>query len=211
MKRPAAIHREAPTPLSQERGARRCGTPGGGRPQGGTRHGGAGQGGAGQCGAWQGRLRPPGRGGGPLGRAPGRSAHPAGQLSELVFAAVRPGFVAACMVSGAAVGDGRRAGWHGHLGDGDRRPGRPVSKRLAGPLLRCAQVSPESGARADGVPLFNDEALRYRTGQNRQMAYFVGQEAGLQGGARRDSAIIPRDCGDARDLRLATLSNDSCV
>ena len=197
MKRPV-IQREAPTPLSRERGARRYGTPGRGARPGGARRG---------------RLRSPGPGGAPRRRARGGLARPALQLAELVFAAVRPGFVAACMVSAAAVGDGRRAGQGGHPSDGDRRPGRPVRKRRAAPWLRCARANPRGGARADGGTLFNDQALRDRTGcrQNRQMAYFAGQEAGLRGGVHRDTAIIPRDRGSARDLRLTTLRSDSCV
>ena len=240
MKRPAVIQRKAPAPLLRERGARR--TVPGGTPPGRTVSGRTVPGcivpGRQAASATAGALadhgtrslagRCPQGGAAPRGGVPQGRYRLAVQLPELVFAAVRPGFVAACMVIAAAARDGRRVGWiarehgnreHGNVGGGAgneaRRSRQPVEARRASPLprSRCAQASPGAGARTEGALLFKYEALRYRTGcrQNRQKAYFVRQEAGLRGGVRRDTAIIPRDRGDARDLRLATLSDDSCV
>jgi hypothetical protein len=211
MKRPTVIHRQAAAPLPRGRGVRRCGTPARGSLHCGSLPGGSLPGGPLHCGSLPGGARSPERGRAARRPAPCCAAPPLGQLPELVFAAVRPGFVAACMVIAAADGDGRRFGPDGHAGDGGRRPGRPVRKRRVAPWPHPARARPRGGARAHGGTLFNERALRYRTGQNRQMAYFAGQEAGLPGGVRRDTAIIPRDCADARDLRLTTLSNDSCV
>jgi hypothetical protein len=240
MKRPAVIHRKAPAPLSRERGA--CHTVPGNTVPGCTVSGcivpgrqaaGATAGALADHGTRPLAERCPQGGAAPRGGVPQGRYRLAAQLPELVFAAVRPGFVAACMVNAAAARDGRRVGWiarehgnrehgnreHGNVGGGAgneaRRSRQPVEARRASPLprSRCAQASPVAGARTEGALLFKYEALRYRTGcrQNRQKAYFARQEAGLRGGVRRDTAIIPRDRGDARDLRLATLRNDSCV
>ena len=133
MKRPAVIHRKAPAPLSRERGACRtvpsrtvptctvpaCTVPGrlaasaaagalaghGTRPLGGRR---------------------------PQGGAAPRAGVPQGcrrlavQLAELVFAAVRPGFVAACMVD-----SGRSGGSWRHRTGQRCPPSRAVPRRGA--------------------------------------------------------------------------------
>jgi hypothetical protein len=64
-------------------------------------------------------------------------------VPELVFAAVRPGFVAACIVEAASAEGGQRTG-PGGVGGGGRRPGQPHQHRrpVSGPRpVRTRPVS----------------------------------------------------------------------
>jgi hypothetical protein len=86
------------------------------------------------------------------GPAAQASSHVAQRVPELVFAAVRPGFVAACMVEAASAERGQRIG-PGGLSGGDRRPGRPGPHRrsasgraLGSPLARTRRADERRAA-----------------------------------------------------------------
>jgi hypothetical protein len=118
---------------------------------------------------------------GSLDRIPGRVPP---QASERVFAAVRPGFVAPCMVEATATARGRSGGsrcqvWPGAAGIGPRH---------------C-------GSSEDDLDGWR------RASRNRQREYLAEARAGSRGKVRRIAAITARECADAQDLLLATLSS----
>jgi hypothetical protein len=87
----------------------------------------------------------------------------AARVPELVFAPVRPGFVAACMVVAA---DGRRrpvSGYRGSAADGDRRPERPSPRLRPAPwrgrgrlFARSRRANqPDAALRSPAVPLLS--------------------------------------------------------
>jgi hypothetical protein len=109
----------------------------------------------------------------------------------LAFAAVRPAFVAACIVEPA----------------GAVAAGQPAAAGAAGAgaaARRCWRLRP-GGARATvrGVP---------RRGQrNGQMEHFSQVRARLRRDVERRGAITPRERTDALDLRLTTWGDEPCV
>lgn len=134
----------------------------------------------------------------------------AGGLAELVFAAVRPAFVAACMVNAA----GNQGGLRERAGRRER------------PRARCRAAGREDSwnafaAGAGGLSRTGSGALPHhgkgnrakgnRANRNRQMEHMVQVAASLRGGVRRGSAITPREQADEVSLVLTTLSNQLCV
>jgi hypothetical protein len=129
------------------------------------------------------------------------------EVPELDFAAVRPGFVAACMVEAAGVRGGRRtrAGRCTRAG----RSARPSPRRTAGAAGETRSPAPAEPRR--GVSLSQDRALRYRIDRNGQMEHLTQVAASLRGGVRRGAAITPRERAAAADLASATFGDESGV
>lgn len=138
----------------------------------------------------------------------------AGGLAELVFAAVRPAFVAACMVSAA--------GNQGGLRERAGRRERPRARcRAAGREDSWNAFAANTGAGAGGLSRTGSGALPHRgkepwqgkpcqgnrVNRNRQMEHMVQVAASLRGGVRRGSAIAPREQADGVSLVLTTLGN----
>jgi hypothetical protein len=118
-------------------------------------------------------------------------------VPELLFAAVRPGFVAACMVDSAGSRAGcanARAVWNGFL---------RARRRQAGAR------SPMLCAGAHGVSRPTGSALQCRASRNRQMEHLVQVAVSVRGGVRRGSGITLRESTRAGGLILATLSSES--
>ncbi len=120
------------------------------------------------------------------------------EVPELDFAAVRPGFVAACMVEAAGVHGGRRT----RAG----RSARPSLRRTAGETRSPAPAEPRRG-----VSPSKERALRYRIDRNGQMEHLTQVAASLRGGVRRGPAITPRERAAAADLVSATFGDESDV
>jgi hypothetical protein len=141
-------------------------------------------------------------------RAPLTAAASAGRQAArpaacLGFAAVSPGFFAACIVEAVAGAGGCPA----TPVPAASRAGRPPGGRRAGAarepsrgLRRCG-----SGSRATG----HGDPRRHQ--QNGQMDHFSQVAARLRKGVRRGAAITPRERADVQDLRLTTLSSEPCV
>ena len=138
---------------------------------------------------------------GSVGRGAGFPARRGGP--ELVFAAVRPGFVAACMVEAA----GTRGGCRIRVG----RPERPPPHCWTVGRDGRGAGSTRPVKRVNGVLRPSGRALRYRTHRNRQMELLTQVAASLRGGVRRSAAITARERADAEDLVLTTLSSRVCV
>lgn len=123
----------------------------------------------------------------------------------LAFAAVSPGFFAACIVE-AVAGAGGCPATPGAVAAASR-VGRPLGRARAGAarepsrwLRRCGGGSQATG---HGHPR--------REQQNGQMDHFSQVAARLRKGVRRGAAITPRERADVRDLLLTTLSSEPCV
>jgi hypothetical protein len=125
----------------------------------------------------------------------------------LAFAAVRPGFFAACIVEAVAWAGGGPAtpGAGPALGAG--RAGRVVGH---GRPVAVSEPSRRLGPRGGGSLAAGD---RYpRPGQpNRQMGHFSRIAATPRKGEGRGAAITPRERADSWDLVLTTLSSEPCV
>jgi hypothetical protein len=119
---------------------------------------------------------------------------------ERVFAAVRPGFVAPCMVKAVAGAGGRLRCLAGPLGS-RRRPARPAWPNPS----RAPRPRPGSRGSRPGAPVGRD--VRYRASRNRQREYLAEDEAWPLKGVWCVAAITAREYADARDLPLATLSS----
>ena len=141
----------------------------------------------------------------------GRRACPRGR-GRLAFAAVRPAFFAACMVEavvaeasgGPAVAAVAAVAAPAAGRDGRLRGGC----RLAGAAGETALPRRRRGGRASR-PACRRCSGRRR--QNGQTEHFSQVAARLRDGAMHSATITPRECGDARDLVLTTLSNQPCV
>ena len=125
------------------------------------------------------------------------------EVPELDFAAVRPGFVAACIVEAAGARRGRRARPGG--------PGRFPPHRHPAGRRGARSPLPAPGGRPHGVSLSRDHPLRYRIHRNRQMEHLTQVAVGLRGGVRRGAAITARERAAARDLGLTTFSDKASV
>jgi len=127
------------------------------------------------------------------GRCPSRA-------SERVFAAVRPGFVAPCMVEAAG-----RAG--GPLG-GPR--GLVRAAWVAVPTCLPNMANPSRATRFWPRPhglMAGDPDVKFRASRNRQREYLAESRGIVWRGGWRIAAITARESADAQDLRLATLSS----
>jgi hypothetical protein len=125
----------------------------------------------------------------------------------LAFAAVRPGFFAACIVEAVAEAGGGPATPGAGTAPGAGRAGRAAGHCRPGaasePSRPLRQRGGESRATGGGYP---------RRGQrNGQMEHFSQVAARLRKGVRRGAAITPRERADAWDLLLTTLSSEPCV
>jgi hypothetical protein len=125
----------------------------------------------------------------------------------LAFAAVRPGFFAACIVKAVAGAGGGQATPGPGPAPGSGRAGRPGGYCRPGadsePSRRLRRPGGGSRATGDGYP---------RQGQrNGQIPHFSRIAARLRKGVRRGAAITPRERADAWDLVLTTLSSEPCV
>ena len=126
----------------------------------------------------------------------------------LAFAAVRPGFFAACIVeavaeagAGPAAPAARAVPGAGRV-DRAAGHGRPDAASESSQRLRQRGGS-GSRATGDGYP---------RQGwRNGQIEHFSPVAARLRKGVRRGAAITPRERADALDLLLTTLSSEPCV
>jgi len=122
------------------------------------------------------------------------------QASERVFAAVRPGFVAPCMVEAAG-----RAG--GPFGD----PRGPVGPAwAAAPTCLPNTVNPSRATRLRPRPhhlMAGDPDVKCRGSRNRQREYSAESRGIVWRDVWRIAAITARESADAQDLRLATLSS----
>jgi hypothetical protein len=122
------------------------------------------------------------------------------QASERVFAAVRPGFVAPCMVEAA----GRAGGPFGG-------PRGPVWSALAAvPTCLPNTANPSRAARLGPRPhglMAGDPDVKQRASRNRQREYLAESRGIVRQGVRCIAAITARESTDAQDLRLATLSS----
>jgi hypothetical protein len=135
---------------------------------------------------------------------------PSRALAELVFAAVRPGFVTPCIVVAAECRSDWRAGPGGRTADRERRPWRPSARLRAASARR--RRAPSAGARYVAAgPWPSGHPSCRRLQRNGQMEYFTLVKAGLRGGVRRSAAIAPRERGGTRDLVLTTLGSKPCV
>ena len=140
-------------------------------------------------------------------RVPGTAAARAGRSAAgLAFAAVRPGFCTACIVEAAvaeASGGPAAAGTGTALAVG--RDGRTrVGGRHAGPPGGTAR-------QCGGGPRPMTYRHPRREWRNGQMEHFSRIAARSRKGVRRGAAITPRECANAQDLLLTTLSNEPCV
>jgi hypothetical protein len=144
----------------------------------------------------------------PLRAVPYAERPAAWPSAGLAFAAVRPGFVAACIVEAVAeAGAGPvapaartvpRAGRAGRAA-GRRRPG------AASESSRRLRQRGGSGSRATG------DGYPRRAQRNGQIEHFYQVAARLRKGVRCGAAITPRERADALDLLLTTLSSEPCV
>jgi hypothetical protein len=125
----------------------------------------------------------------------------------LAFAAVRPGFFAACIVEAVAEAGGRPATPAAGSAPGAGRAGRAAGHCRPGPVSEPSRRRrPRGGgsrAAGDGYP---------RQGQrNGQIGHFSKIAATPRKGVGRGAAITPRERADAWDLVLTTLSSEPCV
>ena len=125
----------------------------------------------------------------------------------LAFAAVRPGFFAACIVEAVAEASGSPAtpgaGSAPGAGPAGRAAGHCRPGAASAPSRRLRPRGGRSRATGDGYPR--------RGQQNGQMEHFSKVGASPRKGVRRGAAITPRERADARDLRLTTLGSEPCV
>jgi hypothetical protein len=110
------------------------------------------------------------------------------RAAGLAFAAVRPAFVAACIVEAA----------------GAAAAVRPTTAGAGAAARRCRRLRP-GGARA------TVRGMSRRGQRNGQMEHFSQVRARLRRNVERRGAITPRERTDALDLRLTTRGNDPCV
>ena len=126
----------------------------------------------------------------------------------LAFAAVRPGFFAACIVEAVAEAGADPAAPGARTVPGAGRAGRPRGACRPGAASESSRRLRQRGgngsrATGEGYP---------RQGQrNGQMEHFSPVVARLRKGVRRGAAITPRERADALDLLLTTLSSEPCV
>ena len=125
----------------------------------------------------------------------------------LAFAAVRPGFFAACIVEAVAEAGGAPVTPGAGTAPAASRAGRPRVGRRAGaagePSRRLRRLRGGSRATGHGHPR--------REQRNGQMDHFSQVAARLRKGVRRGAAITPRERADVQDLLLTTLSSEPCV
>ncbi len=132
-----------------------------------------------------------------VSESPGRCLS---QASERVFAAVRPGFVAPCMVEAAG-----RAG--GPFGD---PRGLVAPAWSAVPTCLPLAINPSRTTRRGPSPrglLAGDPDGKRRASRNRQREYLAESRGVVWRGDWRTAAITARESSDAQDLRLTTLSS----
>ena len=133
--------------------------------------------------------------------APRRSPR---RAPERVFAPVRPGFVAPCMVEAAGGAGGRFGG----RGGGPRSPVGSAWVAASACLPGMANPSRTTHLRPGPWRLMaGDLNVRYRASRNRQREYLAEGGASPPRGVRRIAAITAREYADVRDLPLATLSS----
>jgi hypothetical protein len=122
------------------------------------------------------------------------------QASERVFAAVRPGFVAPCMVEAADRADGPFCGPRSLVG--------PAWAAVPAGLPDAA--NPSRATRLGPGPhglMARDPDVKYRARGNRQREYLAERRGIARCRVGRIAAITARESTDAQDLRLATLSS----
>jgi hypothetical protein len=147
-------------------------------------------------------------------RVPGEAAAGAGWPSRPAarpaFAALRPGFFAACMVeSPVAEAGGRLA----TAGAGTVQSAGREGRARVGGCPAGAAGEPARGRRRQGGAGSRPTGLGHpgRGQQNGQIEHFSRVAARLRKGVRRGAAITPREHADVRDLVLTTLSSEPCV
>jgi hypothetical protein len=140
--------------------------------------------------------------------AAARAQRPAGRpAAYLAFAAVRPGFFAACIVEAVAEAGGAPAAPGARTAAAASRAGRPRGGCRAG----AASEPSRRLRRRGGGPRATGHGHPRRDQQNGQMDHFSQIAARLRKDVRRGAAITPRERADIRDLLLTTLSSEPCV
>jgi hypothetical protein len=125
----------------------------------------------------------------------------------LAFAAVRPGFFAACIVEAVAEAGGGPA----TPGAGSA-PGAGRAGRAAGHCRPGAMSEPSRRLRPHGGGSRAAGDRSPRQGQrNGQIGHFLKIAATPRKGVGRGAAITPRERANAWDLVLTTLSSEPCV
>jgi hypothetical protein len=139
----------------------------------------------------------------------GARARALAQASERVFAAVRPGFVAPCMVEAPDSASGRLSGprcpvW-------PARVGAPTGLAVAANLNRATRIGRISRigliCRRPPGSLTGDLHVQYCASRNRQREYLAESRGMVWSGVGRIAAITARESADAQDLLLATLGS----
>jgi len=143
----------------------------------------------------------------PRRAVPGAERPAAWPTARLAFAAVRPGFFAACIVEAVAEAGAGPALPAARTVSGAGRAGRPRGGCRPGAAgessRRLRQRGGGSRATGNGHP--------FQGQRNGQMEHFSPVAARLRKGVRRGAAITPRERADALDLLLTTLSSEPCV
>jgi len=130
-----------------------------------------------------------------------------GPAAGLAFAAVRPGFFAACIVEAVAEAGGAPATPGAGPALSAARAGRPWRGRHPGAV---SEPSRRLGPRGGGPRAAGDRYPR-QGHRNGQMGYFSKIAAVPRKVAVHRAAITPRERAVAWDLVLTTLSGEPCV
>jgi hypothetical protein len=139
----------------------------------------------------------------------GARARALAQASERVFAAVRPGFVAPCMVEAPDGASGRLSGprcpvW-------SARVGAPAGLAAAANLNRATRIGLICRisliCRRPPGSMTGDLDVQYCASRNRQREYLAESRGMVWSGVGRIAAITARESADAQDLLLATLGS----
>jgi hypothetical protein len=143
---------------------------------------------------------------GAVARAGGPATRAAGSLA---FAAVRPGFSAACMVEAAVAEAGGSATAGAVTVPAAGRDGCPRAGDC--PARTAGEPSRRLRRRGGGGSRSTDHGHPRRGQRNGQIEHFSQAATRLRKGVRRGAAITPRERADARDLLLTTLGSEPCV
>jgi hypothetical protein len=136
----------------------------------------------------------------------GARARALSQASERVFAAVRPGFVAPCMVEAPDRASGRLSG--------PRCPSLVRSGRVPADLAVAANPNRATRigrtgriSRRPPGSMTGDLDVQYCASRNRQREYLAESRGMVWQGVWCIAAITARESADAQDLLLATLGS----